>query len=149
MSQDHPVFLNGLAWYLSATPRLALRDPSLSFELADRATRLEPGNRNYWEARGLACYRNGRWAEAIQALHKSDKIAGRTTVVSLFIQAMAYHQLGDRESAEKCYRHAVNVLTQSPAPPDLRDELEGFRTEAAALLEKTSTPPTEKPAGKQ
>jgi serine/threonine protein kinase/Flp pilus assembly protein TadD len=149
MSQDRPVYLSGLAWYLSATPWLELRDPSLSLELADRATRLEPGNRNFWEARGLACYRNGRWAEAIRALHSADKIAGRTTVVSLFIQAMAYHQLGDRESAEKCYRHAVKVLAQSPAPSDLRDELEGFRTEAAALLEKTSTPPPKERAGKQ
>jgi serine/threonine protein kinase/Tfp pilus assembly protein PilF len=134
LSQDNPVCLDGLAWFLASCGKSSLRDPALSLELAESAVSKQPGNRSIWASLGLAHYRMSHWDKAIQAIEKEITIAGNATTEDLFILAMAHHQRGDQQQAIREYQQAVATLEGVPVPPVLQDEAVRFRAEAAALL---------------
>jgi tetratricopeptide (TPR) repeat protein len=134
LSRERAFMQSGLAWYLSMTPRMSLRDPPLALDLAERAARLEPNNSTGWESLGLARYRNGRWAESLRAFEKVVAIDGDATTMNLLIQAMDYHKLGDAGRAGACYREAISRLSEGGVPLEMKGEIEDLRAEAADLL---------------
>ena len=85
---------------------------------------------------GVAQYRAGRLADAIQTLEKSLE-AGKHQfdAFDLFFLAMAHHRLGHRVEASDCYDHAVRWLgDQKGLTSEYAKELASFRVEADAVL---------------
>src|SRR5262249_33057360 len=86
---------------------------------------------------GVAQYRRGNWAAAIEALTKSMELYAATPeeerweAASTYFLAMAHWQLGHRDEARPWYDRAVRWM-EKYKPHD--EELHRFRAEAKALL---------------
>jgi Flp pilus assembly protein TadD len=66
--------LNDLAWLLATCPEAAVRDPSRAVALARKALGVKPDEPNTWNSLGAALYRDERFREAIDALHKAEQL---------------------------------------------------------------------------
>ena len=75
----------------------------------------------YRDVLGAAFYRAGQYQEAVQVLNQAPAgLKGALRPSSELIQAMAYHQLGDRDRAGQAFESAVRRFDrQGPAPPPL------------------------------
>ena len=74
--------------------RRAQRDPVLAARLATLSVALSPGEQTSLDTLGVALYRAGRFAEAIETLGKSLKAGkGQFDGFDLFFLAMAHHRL--------------------------------------------------------
>jgi WD40 repeat protein/Flp pilus assembly protein TadD len=129
------VTVNRLAWRL-ATDAEPQRDPVLAARLAAFAVALSPGEQASLNTLGVALYRAGRFAQAIETLGKSLKAGkGRFDGFDLLFLAMAHHRLGHGALARACYDQAVDWLgrQKSLSEQDAK-ELAGFRAEATSVL---------------
>jgi tetratricopeptide (TPR) repeat protein len=129
------VILNHLAWELAngAEPR---RDPVLAARLAAFAVALSPGEQTSLNTLGVALYRAGKFAEAIETLRKSlESGKGQFDGFDLFFLAMAHHRLGLGSEARACYDRAVDWLGEQKSLSE-RDakELADFRAETESVL---------------
>jgi serine/threonine protein kinase/WD40 repeat protein/tetratricopeptide (TPR) repeat protein len=136
--------LNKRAWTLAtaAEPR---RKPMLAARLAALSVALAPGMQLHLNTLGVAFYRTGRTADAIQTLEKSLAVGdGRLDGWDLFFLAMAHHRLGHREEARACLDRACHwVGEQNDLSKPVARELAAVRAEAESLL---SAPGGELPA---
>jgi tetratricopeptide (TPR) repeat protein len=124
--------LNDLAWLLAAESDPSLLDPPEAVRLADQAVRLDPGLQAGWNTLGVARYRAGDWAGAVEALERSAAASppGGTAFDHFFL-AMAFQRLGDRGRARDSLGRAIDWSDRHrPGHPDLAR----FRDEAVALL---------------
>jgi serine/threonine protein kinase len=123
------------AWFLVTCPDPQFRDARRAVNLAKRATELAPKEKEYWVTLGLAHYRAGNWREAVTAPNKAMNglvdIGTAADGWTLFLQAMAHWQLGDKEQARRCYDQAVTWTDRNETR---NKELRRFRAEAAQLL---------------
>ena len=102
--------LNNQAWGL-ATGSLAQRDPERAVALARQAVALAPDQSLYLNTLGVALYRAGRYAEAVDVLERSLAAGrGETDAFDLFFLAMAHHDLGHPAQARTCFDRAVQWL---------------------------------------
>jgi tetratricopeptide (TPR) repeat protein len=148
--------LRRLRWFLAICPEARLRDPDLVLELTAKMIGQEkdqgaswpgdPTRSPHWLLRGVAFYRKGDLASAIDALESQQraKHEGRQSLygagdeaLRCFVLAMAHQQKGDSASARNCYRRAARVM-DTTRPRDA--ELMIFRAEAKALLGVTDDP---------
>jgi WD40 repeat protein/tetratricopeptide (TPR) repeat protein len=130
--------VNNVAWTL-ATGDLGQRDPKLAVRLAALSVALAPGEQMSLNTLGVALYRAGRFAQAIEALEKSLKAGkGRFDGFDLFFLAMADHRLGHGALARACYNRALSWLGEQKSLSE-RDakELALFRAEAESALADT------------
>jgi tetratricopeptide (TPR) repeat protein len=126
---------NNLAWQL-ATGLPAGRDPARAVDLARRAVALAPEQAAYLKTLGVAVYRAGWNAEAIEVLERS-LAAGHadSEAYDLFVLAMARHRLGQVEAASTDLARAVrSVEGRKSLTPDEAAELKAFHAEAKAVL---------------
>jgi len=122
---------NNLAWILATCPDTRCRDPRQAIVFAQKAVDQNP-NPETWNTLGVACYRSGRWKEAIEALSRSmDLLRGQNESFNTFFLAMAHWQLGHKDDARSWYDRAMQWMAKH-APNN--DDLRRFRAEAAALL---------------
>ena len=63
--------LNDLAWLLATDPGPSPRDPARALALAEEAVRISSDHDASWNTLGVARYRAGDWAGAIEALERS------------------------------------------------------------------------------
>jgi serine/threonine protein kinase/tetratricopeptide (TPR) repeat protein len=153
--------LRRLRWFLVICPEARFRDPDRVLELTAKmiekqrnpgaAQPWDPSLSPHWLVRGIAFYRKGDFASAIDALERPlhtqrperGMLYGAGDIgLGWFFLAMAYHQTGDRARALDCYRTAVRVMDTS-RPRDA--ELLNVRAEATAQLDLTDQPaPTAK-----
>jgi tetratricopeptide (TPR) repeat protein len=113
-----------------------LRNPAAALDLARQAVAIAP---DYPEARialGMACYRNGRWHEALEALQQASQSpfvdTCDQTMLSLFL-AMTLWQLDRHGEALRAYKDVQERMEHSfRAAGDVTDR--AIRDEAAALL---------------
>lgn len=129
-----------LAWMLSTSPISSLRDPDRAVELATRATKLAQLNGSCWTRLGVAKYRVGDWAGAIEALSKSMHLRNGGDATEWFFLAMAEWQIGHKEEAHTRYGKALTWMDKHQPK---NGELIEFRNEAAELIELIV--PEEKP----
>jgi tetratricopeptide (TPR) repeat protein len=126
--------LNDLAWLLAAESESALLDPPQAVRLADEAVRLAPDLEAGWNTLGVARYRAGDWAGAVEALERS--VAGGPpggTAFDHFFLAMAFQRLGDGGRARVSLGRAIDWSDRHRSGhPDLAR----FRDEAVALLDR-------------
>ena len=128
---------NSLAWFLATSPDPGLRNPKQAVSHAERATSLAPNDGGNWNTLGVAQYRNGNSAAAIEALTKSIKLAQGRPSADFFFMAMAHWQLGHKDQAVDYYHKAVQWM-EKHQPKD--EELLRFRAEAATLLGSKVSP---------
>ncbi|MBP7053250.1 MAG: protein kinase [Phycisphaerae bacterium] len=86
----------------------------------------------------LARYRAGQWQETIDASQTALDLYCGPRCFDLFLQAMAYWQLGDRQTAAKQYWYAIQRVGEETSPPPSTDDL---RRESGALLRMEAAAP--------
>jgi serine/threonine protein kinase/WD40 repeat protein/Tfp pilus assembly protein PilF len=135
-SPDSADGCNNLAWAYLTAPE-ALRDVKAALPLAEKAVRLAPGNAGYRNTLGVACYRAGRYREAVEALRPNlENQEDGSLACDLYFLAMSHHRLGETARARDCYTWAVRWTRAHPTPAAAAlDELNRFQVEAAELLE--------------
>jgi tetratricopeptide (TPR) repeat protein len=82
---------------------------------------------------GVALYRAGAYAEAVDVLTKSLETAQGDEVKDLLFRAMALHCLGDPEAARADFDRAAQLIESRPRPSS-GAELLDFHAEAEELL---------------
>ena len=111
-----PSTLNEYAWLLLTCELPDLRDPEKALTLAKKVVRLVPDYYVPWHTLGMARYRTGDYAGAIEAFEKAEKLrAGGTFAVNDLCLAMAHWQMGDKEKARELYQRAVDWLEENGA----------------------------------
>ena len=130
-----PNLLNNQAWGL-VTGSFAQRDPERAVLLARQAIALAPDQSIYLNTLGVALYRAGKCAEAVDVLERSLGAGrGGFDAFDLFFLAMAHHDLGHPERALTCFDRAVNWMEgNKKLEPQYIQELNSFRAEAKAVL---------------
>jgi tetratricopeptide (TPR) repeat protein len=135
--RDHRVnTLNDLAWLLAtdSDPGPSPRDPAQAVALAEEAVRISSDHDASWNTLGVARYRAGDWAGAIEALERSalsspDELG---TAFDHYFLAMAWCQLHREDQAgEWLERGKAWAARNRPGHP----ALERFRKEAESLLQ--------------
>src|SRR5262249_53208755 len=130
---------NRLAWLLATCPEPKYRDSALAVKLAEKAVAAHPNDGPHRITLGVACYRAGQWAAALEALHKSRELCAGGDAGVLLLLAMTYWQKGDRKEALRWYDIAIQWIDQHREA--LKRESEGaqhisrFRAEAEEVLE--------------
>jgi serine/threonine protein kinase len=125
-----PRYTEELAWLLIDSPDVGDMNAVRAVATAQRAIELSPNFATAWRTLGAAQYRAGDWESAVKSLEKSIELRTTTRNPPFFL-AMAYWQLGDKDTARKWFDRGSKWIEQHlPRDP----ELEPIRTEAANLL---------------
>jgi eukaryotic-like serine/threonine-protein kinase len=127
---------NEVAWSLATGP-IALRDPEQALVLAKKAIALAPKSANYLNTLGVAQYRTGHFAAAVNTLEKSLAAhEGYGDGLDLFFLAMGRYKLGQIANARADFDRAVRSIRERPLfrEPDESEELELIRAEAEELV---------------
>jgi WD40 repeat protein/tRNA A-37 threonylcarbamoyl transferase component Bud32 len=102
---------------------------------AEAAVRLIPGEGAFLRTLGVAHYRVGDHAQALETLEKSEKVRAATLPLpaDLAFLAMAHHQLGHKPQAQA----TLARLREMMKPPAWKNDAEaqGFLREAEELIE--------------
>jgi WD40 repeat protein/tetratricopeptide (TPR) repeat protein len=137
-TSDNPDKVVILAWTCALAPT-ALTDLKPLLARAEKAANDQPTSSAYVGTAGALLYRTGQYEAAVKRLDEAVKLHGKggTPVAALFL-AMAHHQLGHAEEAQKWLNKAVEAINQVPKdlPWDQRLERDLLRREADALLKK-------------
>ena len=129
--------LNDLAWLLATDPDPKLRDPARALHLAEEAVSISADHVASWNTLGVARYRAGDWAGAIEVLERSALSSPDSlgTAFDHFFLAMAWCQLQHEDRGREWYERGVAwVARHRPGHP----VLERFREEANSLLPSES-----------
>jgi WD40 repeat protein len=96
----------------------------------------EPGNSEYLERLGVALYRDGQFAEAVERLDEAVTKHGQAgTVEAQLYLAMAHQRLGHADDARTWLNRAVARIEQTKGPrPQDKDRWQALRKEAEGLL---------------
>lgn len=81
----------------------AVDQPARLVAMMRRAVDKEPGKSYFWEVLAVAHLRAGQWREAIAAAEKVRTIEKNGRGIDSFVEALAYHHLGNRDLARECY----------------------------------------------
>jgi serine/threonine protein kinase/Tfp pilus assembly protein PilF len=141
LTVDHPntaKYHNNLAWMLAHCPAVQFRDPSRAVKLANVTLKLAPSSAEHWELLGMAQYRAGDFAAAIETLDKAQKLKDEAVDSWLFL-AMANWQRGDTAKAREWYDKLRVWLDKNRSTDE-----SGFRAEAEKLMNietKANNPP--------
>ena len=122
---------NNLAWLLATCQDERVRDPTEAVALAKRAVELAPKQGGYFNTLGVAQYRAGNYADAIEACEKSIELASTGTSHDFLFIAMGHSQLRQQDEARKWMEKATAWMDDN-APDD--EELIRFRAEAEELI---------------
>jgi tetratricopeptide (TPR) repeat protein len=127
--------LNNVAWDL-VTGVVYLRDPERAVSLARKAVALAPNEAVFLNTLGIALYRAGRYADAVDTLEQNLAASrGKFAAYDLFFLAMARHRLGQTVQARDSFDRAVRWRDeQKQLPEPYAGELAEFRAEADAVL---------------
>jgi len=122
-----------LAWILATCPMSQLLDPSRAATLARQAVQLAPELPVCWTTLGVAQYRLGEPAAAVEALLKAMELEYDGNPRQWLFLAMAHSQTGNREQARLWYDKTVAWI-EKYHPAD--ETLDRFRTEAELVIGK-------------
>jgi tetratricopeptide (TPR) repeat protein len=126
--------MNDLAWVLASGPAAADPDPSATLALAEKAVQISADHDAYWNTLGVARYRAGDKAGAIEALERSAEVSpgGSGTAFDHYVLAMAWADLNRKDLAGEWFERGMAwTARHRPGHPTL----EQFRAEAQSMLE--------------
>jgi tetratricopeptide (TPR) repeat protein len=139
---ENPHELNELAWQLVKLPGREMPGYQKALRFSEEACQLEPENGNSLNTLGVACYRVGNYAKALDLLSRSDKINAQrdkgSLPADLAFLAMAHQQLGHAKEAEAQLQLLRERMKDPRWAPDTLDH--GFLHEAEELLAKPKPP---------
>jgi tetratricopeptide (TPR) repeat protein len=116
-----PNELNGVAWWLTTSPDLRVRDPHLAVKLAAKAVEHEPNNDLFVNTLGVAHYRAGDYQAAIAALEKALDLRKGGDSNDWFFLAMAHWKMERQQDARQWYDRAVQwMMKNQPQNQELR-----------------------------
>jgi serine/threonine protein kinase len=121
---------NKLAFALCDCEEVELRDPIAALDLATRALALGPGQRDFWNALGLAHYRAGEWQAARAALDKAMALSAGGNARDWLILAMVCWRQGEQAESRRWCSQAICWMENHP----VTDDLYHLGRDAAALL---------------
>jgi tetratricopeptide (TPR) repeat protein len=122
------IFAN-LSWGYSTAADPEKRDPQKAVEFVLKAMKLSE-SANQWTILGVAFYRNGEYANAVDALDKEGFDKEGFGYNAIFL-AMAHWQLGNEEQARAFYDRSIAWRENNPTD----EQLNAFYAEAEKLLE--------------
>jgi serine/threonine protein kinase/tetratricopeptide (TPR) repeat protein len=122
--------LNAAAWLLATAEAETLRDPDLAVELARQSVELVDSKAEHWNTLGIAQYRAGDFAAALEALERSMALGNGGNGCDWFFLSMTHWKLGEQDEARRWYQAAIEWM-DTHAPEDR--ELQRFRAEAQEL----------------
>ncbi len=129
--------LNDLAWLIANEPDPTVYNPAAAVSLAEEAVNSAGKLDAPWNTLGVARYRTGDWAGAIEALERSalSSIDGRGTAFDHFFISMAWGRLQHETQAREWLERGIAwTARHRPAHPTL----ERFREEAEYVLRTES-----------
>jgi serine/threonine protein kinase len=91
--------LNTIAWNLATYTDVSQRDLPKAIAVAKKAVAAEPRNSNYWNTLGVAYFRSGQQAEALEAFDKSMMLSHGGDGFDWFYVAMVYWKLHNPQQA--------------------------------------------------
>ena len=133
--------LNMAAWQVVRIPASKLVAYQRAMRLAEAASRLQPDNGYPLNTLGVAQYRVGQYAQALETLLRSEKLnATKTGSIpgDLAFLAMTYYKLGRKPDADATLVRLREAVKR--APPASVAESQGFLAEAEKLLGAVPTP---------
>jgi tetratricopeptide (TPR) repeat protein len=134
------VSLNDLAWLLATDPDPRVQDPSQALILAEEAVRSARDHEASWNTLGVARYRVGDLAGAIESLERSalSSLDGLGTAFDHYFLSMAWCRLQHEGQAREWLERGIAWTARNrPGHPTL----ERFREEAEQLLMSESDQP--------
>jgi tetratricopeptide (TPR) repeat protein len=129
---EDPLDQYSLALILAACPCEGLRNPERAVELAEdlvQRWRIEPW---YVECLGIAYYRVGKDAKALENLEKARILYAEDRPLTCLFLAMTHARLGDVERAKSWLTRGVTVIKSTPVKGAY---WEPTRAEAVKLLQ--------------
>jgi hypothetical protein len=134
-SQDDARALNNAAWEVVKNRDAAQDAYRAALRRAEAAVRLTPGNGNTLNTLGIAHYRLGDYARALETLQQCEKLHAVSGPLpeDLAFLAMAHQQLGHKEQAQAALAR-LRALLKEPAR-EKNAEAQGFLHEAERLIE--------------
>jgi WD40 repeat protein/tetratricopeptide (TPR) repeat protein len=134
LDADRPETCNNLAWICLTGPR-ELRDPTKALSLAQRAVESRPGERTFRNTLGVAYYRLGQFAKAVETLEANVKFDYPLIGFDWLFLAMSHQRMGQSERARSEFDRAVRWrLAQGQLDPSFDADFQAFRTEAGSVL---------------
>jgi tetratricopeptide (TPR) repeat protein len=136
---DGPEQWNNAAWFVVRMPQQTPEAYAAALKQAEAAVLAAPDNGYFINTLGVAQFRMGQFAEALETLTKSDKLnatkAGSIPADLAFL-AMVKYRLGQKEEANAALDRLRGMLRN---PRRIRDrESREFLLEAEALIENES-----------
>jgi WD40 repeat protein len=129
---------NNVAWLRYLMVPEKQRDPKKALALAQKAIKLDPDGWVYLNTLGVASYRVGQYAKAVDTLQRSLRDTQKDAAAfDLFFLAMCHHRLGDTSKAREEYEAGVRWVSQfgrTLSNPSWGEELAQFQAEAKAVL---------------
>jgi tetratricopeptide (TPR) repeat protein len=122
---------NELAWFLVTAREPSLLDPQRAVALATEAVELKPENATYRNTLGVAQYRAGDYAAAVESLTRAAQLPRGTNAYNYLFLAMSHWQLGNQEQARPWYDKSVQWISDRDVA---NEELLRFQKEAESLL---------------
>jgi tetratricopeptide (TPR) repeat protein len=129
---DEAEALNHVGWALARDPAPGACIAQAAVELGQRAVARNEGGGYIWNTLGIAHYRAGDAAAAVEALGRAVALMGDESLAhnALFL-AQAHARLGQSDEARRWYDRAASWMEANPA---FDAELLRFRAEAEATL---------------
>ena len=99
-----------LSWAMSSHSDPNKQNPKKALELARAVIKLRPKRPNYWRVLGMALYRNGQWAKAVESFQKAGEILKDQDMNFHMFLAMAHWQLGNNELAKAIFAQGAAFI---------------------------------------
>jgi tetratricopeptide (TPR) repeat protein len=132
LKPDDAAHCSMLARALAAYPDSHLRDPERSVSLAKSAIKGYPLHGPFWNTLGLAYYRQGDYAQSLEALREAMRLRSGGECSDWLLFAMSLWKINAQDDARNWYQKAIHSI--GTIQPD-DQELEWLRAEADALIE--------------
>jgi dipeptidyl aminopeptidase/acylaminoacyl peptidase len=133
--QEDPGDLDSAAWKIAISPDRPSQEYDRALRYAEAANRLRPDSGTFMKGLGVAQYRTGKYADAVETLTRTDPVfparAGGSVPTNLAFIAMAHHRLGHFPEAREALAQLRNTMKQPQWKGD-RESL-GFLREAEAM----------------
>jgi hypothetical protein len=142
-TREHPAQCNHAAWEVVKHPGHDREEYALALRQAQAAVQAEPGNGSYARTAGVAHYRLGEYAKALEVLERSEKLNATkegSEPTDLAFLAMSRHRLGQTEQAQATLRRLREAMTQPLWDNDAYRQ--GLLREAEELLQGKGKSPS-------
>ena len=136
--EEESLIQNDLAWRLATWPDETRRDVKFARALAAAAVTRKPTDGGIRNTLGVAEYRCGDYAKAIETLTESNKLNQKREPADHYFLAMAHAMLGHAADAQEHWKAAQELVARPKQV--MSAEMKRFQAEAEKVLEGAALP---------